>query len=82
MARIRSPVSVALVLVLAVSIHVDLEPLGEVIYYGLPLGRVLNGVRWTAFAEFMAAGLMIYLVAMPMALARRRTGADPPQAPT
>ncbi len=72
----------ALNLTLAVIAGQVLEPLGEVIYYGLPVGRALNGVRWTAFAEFMAAGLMTYVVVMPVVLARRRTGADPPQAPT
>ena len=75
-------VASALNLTLGVIAGQVLEPLGETVYYGLPLGRLLNGERWTAFAEFMAAGLMTYVVVMPLLLAHRRTRADPPQAPT
>ncbi len=75
-------VASALNLTLAVIAGQVLEPLGEVIYDGLPLGRLLNGLRWIAFAEFMAAGLMTYVVVMPLFFAHRRNRADPPQAPT
>lgn len=61
----------ALNLTLAVTAAQLLEPLGQAILYGLPLSRVLSGARWTAFAEFMAAGLMSYLVVMAMLLTRR-----------
>ncbi len=54
-----------------------LEPLGEVIYYGLPLARIWTAARWTAFAEFMAAGLMAYVVVMPMILGRLRPDGVP-----
>lgn len=62
----------ALNVMLAVFVGQILEPLGEILLYRLPFDRMVNGARWTAFAEFMAAGLMTYLVLMPLMLQRRR----------
>ena len=40
------------------------EPLGEVLIYRLPWGQLVVGIRWTAFAEFMAGGMLTFLVIM------------------
>ena len=39
-----------------------LEPLSEL--WGAPWSYAFSGIRWTAFAEFMAAGLLTLLVVM------------------
>ena len=71
----------ALNVTLAVFVGQILEPLGEVLFYKLPLGRIVDGARWAVFAEFMAAGLITYLVVMSLTLTRRRTNDSSPRVP-
>jgi hypothetical protein len=41
-----------------------IEPLGEVLLYGAPLGQVYGPERTGAFAVFMAAGLATYVATL------------------
>ena len=41
-----------------------LEPLGELLYFGRGAGPFLPPARWHVFVEFMAAGILVLLLAI------------------
>lgn len=74
----RWPNSVARASALAIGLGVlmgqGIEPLSEVILFNAGMEPFTNAVRWRVFAEFMVAGIVIYLVSVAVAvrLARPR----------
>jgi ABC-type enterochelin transport system permease subunit len=61
----------ALVLLLGVLFGQGIEPLSEVMLFDAE--PFTNAVRWRIFAEFMAAGIVVYVVSMVVALRQTRT---------
>jgi hypothetical protein len=59
------------VLGLGVALGQVLEPLGEVMLYRVGAEPLTNPVRWRVFAEFMAAGILVYIASAVRA--RKRT---------
>jgi hypothetical protein len=62
------------VLGLGVVLGQGLEPLGEVVA-GRSTEPLTNPVRWRVFAEFMAAGVLVYLAVARLVLRRSRRAA-------
>ncbi|HEV8600038.1 MAG TPA: hypothetical protein VGQ69_11805 [Gemmatimonadales bacterium] len=54
--------SSAVLILVGVFLGQILEPLTEL--WGAPWSYTFSAIRWTAFAEFMAAGLLTFLVVM------------------
>ena len=52
-----------------------LEPLSEL--FDAPWGYAFSAIRWTAFAEFMAAGLLTFLVVMAWRERATREAGEP-----
>ena len=60
-----------LVIALGVVLGQGLEPLGEVIHFDRGSEPFVNAVRWRIFAEFLAAGVLTYV--LNAVIAGRRT---------
>lgn len=54
--------SSAVLILVGVFLGQVLEPLSEL--FGAPWSYAFSGIRWAAFAEFLAAGLLTFLVVM------------------
>ena len=57
----------ALVIALGVLIGQGIEPLSEVIFFQAGAEPFTDPVRWRVFAQFMAAGIVTYLVSSVLA---------------
>jgi hypothetical protein len=70
----KSPYAASVVTIaLGILIGQGIEPLGEVILFQAGAEPFTNPVRWRAFGEFMAVGIVTYLTST--ALASKRIGA-------
>ena len=56
-----------LVIALGIMLGQGVELLGEAIHFGLGSEPFTNPVRWRIFAEFLAAGILTYLVSAVIA---------------
>jgi hypothetical protein len=63
------------VIALGVALGQGVEPLGEAIHFHVGAEALTNPVRWRLFAEFMAAGLLSYLVSAALASKRAKRAA-------
>jgi len=69
----------AVIILLGVLLGQGLEPLGEVIHFGAGAEPFTNRVRWRIFAEFLIAGVLVFLVVH--AVVSRRGKAGEPKEP-
>jgi hypothetical protein len=65
----------AFVIVVGAVLGQALEPLGEVLVLDLGLQPFINAARWRVFGEFMAAGIVTYVVGTVVVLRRSRHAA-------
>jgi len=63
----------ALLILAGISLGQGLEPLSEL--WGAPWSYAFSNIRWAAFAEFMAAGMLTFLAVMAW---KEATGAGKP----